>query len=86
MRVRGLRRDKAVSLLASAEDIIGNGLESIAHSEALAAAERFSVSAYDARFLSVADKLGSKLVTEDARLRTAAPTLTRSIAETLAAV
>lgn len=85
IRVRGLRQDEATLLLTSAEEIIGHGLESIAHADALAAAERFSVSAYDARFLTVADKLGSKLVTEDARLRAAAPMLTQSLAEALSA-
>jgi predicted nucleic acid-binding protein len=43
------------------------------------------VSAYDARFLAVADTLGTKLVTEDAKLRAAAPDLTRSLAQALAA-
>ena len=53
--------------------------------QALRCAERFAVSAYDARFLAVADTLGAKLVTEDTKLRAAAPALTRSIAQALAA-
>jgi predicted nucleic acid-binding protein len=51
----------------------------------LAIATRHRVSAYDARFLSLADQLGSRLITEDARLRAAAPALTQSLAEALAA-
>ena len=50
----------------------------------LAIAARHRVSAYDARFLALADQLGSRLVTEDARLRAAVPALTQSLAEALA--
>lgn len=50
----------------------------------LAAAARYRVSAYVARYLALADQLGSRLVTEDARLRAAAPALTQSLAEALA--
>ena len=51
---------------------------------ALALAAEFGVSAYDARFLGAAQRLGARLVTEDARLRAAAPALTCSLAEALA--
>ena len=57
----------------------------IPHASVLAIATRHRVSAYDARFLSLADQLGSRLITEDARLRAAAPALTQSLAEALAA-
>jgi predicted nucleic acid-binding protein len=50
----------------------------------LAIAARHHVSAYDARFLALADHLGRRLVTEDIRLRIAAPALTQSLAEALA--
>ena len=50
----------------------------------LAIAARYRVSAYDARFLALADQLGRRLVTEDTRLRGAAPALTQSLAEALA--
>ena len=43
------------------------------------------VSAYDARFLVAARELGVKLVTEDEKLRRAAPELTQSLEEALAA-
>jgi predicted nucleic acid-binding protein len=42
------------------------------------------VTAYDARFLALAHRLGTRLVTEDAKLRSAAPALTLSLAEALA--
>jgi predicted nucleic acid-binding protein len=42
------------------------------------------VSAYDARYLVVAQRLQTRLVTEDAKLRSKAPDLTCSLAEELA--
>jgi predicted nucleic acid-binding protein len=42
------------------------------------------VSAYDVRFIAAAQILGTKLVTEDAKLRAAAPALTLSLAGALA--
>ena len=61
-------------------------LDQMPHATVLATAIRHRVSAYDARFLALADQLGSRLVTEDARLRAAAPALTQSLAEALAIV
>ncbi len=43
-----------------------------------------SVSAYDARFLVVAQTFGGRLVTEDTKLRRAAPGLTQSLEQALA--
>jgi predicted nucleic acid-binding protein len=57
----------------------------VSHQAALDAALRYGTTAYDARFLALADQLGSRLVTENARLRAAAPALTRSLVEALAA-
>jgi predicted nucleic acid-binding protein len=45
---------------------------------------QFGISAYDARFISLAKQLKLKLVTEDAKLRVAVPTWTISLAESLA--
>jgi len=56
----------------------------VSHQAALEAALDYKVTANDARFLALADQLGSRLVTEDARLRAAAPALTQSLAEVLA--
>ncbi len=58
---------------------------SVNHEAALEAALRYRTTAYDGRFLALADQLGSRLVTEDARLRAAAPALTQSLVEALAA-
>ena len=53
---------------------------------ALEMAIRFRITAYDGRFLALADQLGRRLVTEDAKLRAAAPGLTQSLKEALASV
>lgn len=50
----------------------------------LAVTKRGQDSAYDTRFLAVANSLGTRLVTEDVKLRTAASDLTQSIALVLA--
>jgi predicted nucleic acid-binding protein len=78
-----LAGDTAAGLLATAERVAG-GLVNLPHRRALALAAEYGVSAYDARFLGAAQALGTKLVTEDAKLRAAAPQLTRSIAQALA--
>lgn len=56
----------------------------VPHEAALDLATRYSVTSYDARFLALAERLGTRLVTEDAKLRKAAPALTRSAAEAMA--
>jgi predicted nucleic acid-binding protein len=74
----------AQNCLASATALFDGKLARINHASVLASASRHRVSAYDARFLALARQLGSRLVTEDARLRAAAPALTQSLAEALA--
>ena len=81
-RAGKLERAAALGLLASAERIL-SGVVNLPHAKALALAAEFGVSAYDARFLAVARQLGTRLVTEDAKLRQAAPTLTASLAAVL---
>lgn len=83
-RTGALTRDAAEGLLAAAERVMA-GLVNLPHARALKLAAEFGVSAYDARFLGAAQSLGAKLVTEDARLRAAAPALTQSLAQALAA-
>lgn len=61
------------------------GLVTLPHRVALDLARRFGVSACDARFLAAAEKLRTPLVTEDARLRATAPSLTRPLTEALSA-
>jgi predicted nucleic acid-binding protein len=83
LRAGSLERSAAESLLASAERILSGSLN-LPHSSALEIAAEFGVSAYDARFLGAARALGRKLVTEDAKLRRAAPRLTQSLSQALA--
>jgi predicted nucleic acid-binding protein len=83
-RALALSSGQAENLLAEAARHVRE-LLSVPNLRALRCAERFSVSAYDARFLAAADTLGTKLVTEDAKLRAAAPDLTRSLAQALVA-
>ena len=83
MRVRGLPLQQATAALARAVGVIESGLHMADHGDVLALAAHLGVSAYDARFLVVARDLGVRLVTEDAKLRRAAPTLTQSLAEAL---
>ena len=75
----------AEDFLAKVFSLFDGKLGRIPHASVLAIAGRHGVNAYDARFLSLADQLGSRLITEDARLRAAAPVLTQSLAEALAA-
>ena len=82
LRAGSLRRSGAHALLAEAETRV-RGLVNLPHSRALRVAEQFAVSAYDARFLGAAQTLGARLVTEDARLRAAAPALTLSLTDAL---
>ena len=56
----------------------------VSHQAALEAALDYRVTAYDARFLALAQQVGARLITEDAKLRAAAPALTQSLAEALA--
>jgi predicted nucleic acid-binding protein len=80
MRARGLTTQNASIVLTQAQTVVEPGLHGANHHEALAVAAQFRVSAYDARYLVVARDLGLKLVTEDAKLRAAAPKLTQSLA------
>ena len=75
----------AQDLLAKASALFDGKLGRIPHTSVLASAARHRVSAYDARFLALAAELSSRLVTEDTKLRAAAPALTQSLAEALAA-
>ena len=83
-RVQALSGQQTETLLAEAATRVRE-LLNVPNLRALRCAERYAVSAYDARFLAAADTLGTKLVTEDAKLRAAAPDLTRSLAQALAA-
>jgi predicted nucleic acid-binding protein len=84
VRTRSLASARAQEALSKAEQILEPGLHPAAHEASLARAEEFGVSVYDARFLVVAHALSRRLVTEDAKLRRAAPVLTQSLDQALA--
>ena len=84
LRADSLTRNQAHALLVEAEKRL-TGLVSLPHARALRVAEQFGVSAYDARFLGAAQSFKTRLVTEAARLRKAAPALTISLSDALAA-
>ena len=73
----------AQNFLAKTIALFDGKLARVDHPLVLAIAARHRVSACDARFLALADQLGRRLVTEDVRLRAAAPALTQSLAEAL---
>ena len=85
VRVRELSNPKAIALMAEADQRMRPTLLTVDHVEALRAALKHKVSAYDARFLLCAGELGVRLVTEDVKLRNAAPALTQSLNDALAA-
>ena len=74
----------AENVLGKAVALFDGKLRSMPPASVLAAAVRHGVSAYDACFLALAKAIGLTVVTEDKKLRTAAPDLTRSLAEALA--
>src|SRR2546423_14791316 len=84
-RARYITAATARNCLNRAAAFLQPELFRVSHQAALDAALRYGTTAYDARFLALADQLGSRLITEDARLRAAAPALTQSLAEALAA-
>jgi predicted nucleic acid-binding protein len=83
VRTKLLTPARAQERLEEAQLLLSPGLVEIGHPTALATALKFGVSAYDGRFLAAARELDVKLVTEDPRLRRAAPALTRSIEQAL---
>ena len=83
VRAGALVRKQAAGLLVEAETRM-RGLVNVPHARALGVAADLSISAYDARFIAAAQILGTRLVTEDAKLRAAAPALTLSLADALA--
>ncbi len=70
--------------LAAAETFLAPHLHAVQCSTALDLALRLRVTNYDAHFLAVADARGQRLITEDAKLRAAAPNLTQSLDAALA--
>jgi predicted nucleic acid-binding protein len=84
MRVLKRPLTEALATLAEAQYIMSRGLRRAVDRDVLGAAAHFGVTGYDARFLVVARAVGQPLITEDAKLRRAAPDLTCSLAQALA--
>jgi predicted nucleic acid-binding protein len=85
-RARYLTAAVARQCLRQAEHFLEPHYVAVNHEAALELAMRFKVTGYDARFLALADQLGSRLVTEDVKLRAAAPALTQSLHEALISI
>ena len=82
-RAHYLSSNAARDCLVQAEMFLQPHYFAVAHEVALEFALRYNVTSYDGRFLAVAQQLGRPLVTEDAKLRRAAPALTQSLAQAL---
>ena len=82
-RSKKMTHDEAREFLSHAEELLASHLVTVPHEVALDLASRFRVTAYDARYLAAAELLGVPLVTEDVRLRRAAPELTQSLENAL---
>jgi predicted nucleic acid-binding protein len=78
-----LTRTAALEQLGLAEEFLSPNYLHVSNEMSLQLALRYRVTAYDARFLAVAEHFGQKLVTDDVKLRTAAPALTQSVDEAL---
>lgn len=83
MRAKLLAVEAAYRHLDEAETLLTPHLHRVPRKTALDFAMRYKISAYDAHFLGVADARGMRLITEDAKLRAAAPRLTQSLGDAL---
>ncbi|MEP6686542.1 MAG: type II toxin-antitoxin system VapC family toxin [Verrucomicrobiota bacterium] len=81
-----LTKALAKQCLSDAQAFLRPHYLAVTHDAALEMAIRFRITGYDGRFLALAEQLGSRLVTQDAKLRAAAPRLTQSLSEALASV
>jgi len=81
IRIKALTRAQGTRLLTEAQTLIPT-LHNVASTQTLETAIEYEISAYDARFISLAKHLKQKLVTEDVKLRTAVPSWTISLTET----
>jgi predicted nucleic acid-binding protein len=86
VRAHELTAAQALHTMLEAGERFGPDLIAVPHTDALRLAIKHNISAYDARFLLCAGELRLPLVTEDVRLRNAAPHLTQSLADALAAL
>ena len=85
-RAKRIALRRARAYLAQAQDFLQDELHPVNVATALDVALKFGVSVYDAHFLGVAAESGIKLITQDAKLRAAAPALTQSLDEAIKAM
>ena len=78
VRSQAMTHKQSLGLLAKAQALMPT-LTDLQHAQGLETATEFRISAYDARFIAVAKQMRVKLVTEDAKLRTAVPAWTVSL-------
>jgi predicted nucleic acid-binding protein len=83
VRSRALTAEQGVELLIEAETLMP-ALPNVEHAHALEIAMQFGLSAYDARFIALAQKMKTRLVTEDKKLQATVPTWTISLASAIA--
>ena len=83
VRLGKLDRRDARDLLATAGRTL-TSLVQVPHTQALEVAAELAITAYDARFVATARSLNVKLVSEDAKLRQAAPAHVQSLPEAIA--
>lgn len=84
MRVRGLGLDRAVEAFSGAEALVADAEVEPTTQECLEITARGAVSAYDAEFVFVAERLDLVLVTGDRRLARAFPGRVQRIEEFVA--
>lgn len=80
VRAQAMTHKQGLALLASAHGLMP-ALTNLAHAQALETATEFAISAYDARFITLAKQMQTKLVTEDVKLRAAVPAWTISLSD-----
>ena len=82
VRTKALTQAQGTRLLTEAQALLST-LHNMTNTQALETAMQYEISAYDARFISLARHLKLKLVTEDAKLRAAVPSWTLSLTDAL---
>jgi predicted nucleic acid-binding protein len=83
VRSKALTYERAIKLLEKALALVPM-LTNVMHAQVLETAAQFGISAYDARFITLAEQMRAKLVTEDIKLQVAVPSWTVSLAGAVA--
>lgn len=85
VRAREPSTAQALAVMTEADERLRPLALRVGHVDALCMAIKHKVTAYDVCFLLGAERLGVRLITEDLKLRHAAPRLTNSLSDALAA-